>query len=104
MPGSASASARAARAAWNRLHYKADRDPATRMLNPRGIAEYSRALADRLVPLFDQGEVPVVLGGDCSLRAPHPGVPTRGHVSSLALAKSSDPWKAGIGQQAGRSN
>jgi arginase len=43
------------------------RDPATGMLNPQGIASYSVLLADKLGPLLDAGEVPLVLGGDCSI-------------------------------------
>ena len=47
--------------------YDPRRDPETRMLNPRGIAAYTTALADALTPLLDKGEFPVVLGGDCSI-------------------------------------
>ncbi len=47
--------------------YSAELDPETRMLNPRAIADYSRALADALGRVLDRGEFPVVLGGDCSI-------------------------------------
>lgn len=47
--------------------YDARRDPETRLLNPRGLAQYAVALADRLEPLLEAGEFPVVLGGDCSI-------------------------------------
>ena len=50
-----------------RSPYSAELDPETRMLNPRAIAEYSRALADALGGVLDRGEFPVVLGGDCSI-------------------------------------
>jgi arginase len=47
--------------------YDAERDAATLTLNPNGIVSYSRALADALGVVLDQGEFPVVLGGDCSI-------------------------------------
>ena len=37
------------------------------LLNPRGIADYSVALADVVERVIDMGEFPVVLGGDCSI-------------------------------------
>jgi arginase len=37
------------------------------MLNPENIADYAVTLADALEPIFEQGEFPVVLGGDCSI-------------------------------------
>ena len=37
------------------------------LLNPRGIADYSVALADVVERVIDTGEFPVVLGGDCSI-------------------------------------
>jgi arginase len=43
------------------------RDPETKLLNPKGIADYSVALADAVGPAIDVGEFPVVLGGDCSI-------------------------------------
>jgi arginase len=47
--------------------YDDRRDPETRLLNPHGLVQYSIALADRLEPLLETGEFPVVLGGDCSI-------------------------------------
>jgi arginase len=47
--------------------YDPRRDPETRLLNPRGLAQYAVALADRLEPLLEAREFPVVLGGDCSI-------------------------------------
>lgn len=47
--------------------YDPVRDPATGLLNPQGIADYSRTLADALGKVLDRGEFPVVLGGDCSI-------------------------------------
>lgn len=47
--------------------YDDRRDPETLMLNPRGIAAYTPTLADAVGEVLDQGEFPVVLGGDCSI-------------------------------------
>jgi arginase len=47
--------------------YNNRRDPQTKLLNPEGLAHYSVALADSIAPVLDQGEFPVVLGGDCSI-------------------------------------
>ena len=47
--------------------YDNRRDPDTKLLNPRGLAHYSVALADAIEPVLDRGEFPVVLGGDCSI-------------------------------------
>src|SRR3989337_2928037 len=47
--------------------YDPVRDPATNMLNPHGLAEYSPQLADAVGAVIDNGEFPVVLGGDCSI-------------------------------------
>ena len=47
--------------------YDFARDRATQTLNAKGIALYSRALADVVGDVLDRGEFPVVLGGDCSI-------------------------------------
>lgn len=47
--------------------YDDRRDRQTLLLNPRGIADYSAALADAVGRAIDVGEFPVVLGGDCSI-------------------------------------
>jgi arginase len=47
--------------------YDPRRDPDTGMLNPRAIRDYSIKLADAMGSVLDQGEFPVVLGGDCSI-------------------------------------
>ena len=47
--------------------YEPERDPESLLLHPRGIADYSVALADAVGALLDRGELPVVLGGDCSI-------------------------------------
>src|SRR5580658_10761454 len=47
--------------------YSPVRDPRTKILNPQALAGYSSVLADALAALLDEGEFPVVLGGDCSI-------------------------------------
>jgi arginase len=47
--------------------YSPVRDPGTNILNPRALADYSVILANALAAVLDQGEFPVVLGGDCSI-------------------------------------
>ena len=47
--------------------YEPERDAETMLLNPRGIVEYSVALADAVGAVVGRGEFPVVLGGDCSI-------------------------------------
>jgi arginase len=42
-------------------------DAATLMLNPRQIAAYSVQLADAVGRILDDDDVPLVLGGDCSI-------------------------------------
>jgi arginase len=42
-------------------------DTETGMLNPGGLRDYSRRIADAVGPLLDRGEFPIVLGGDCSI-------------------------------------
>ena len=47
--------------------YDDRRDPETQMLNPHGIAAYALALATATADVIDAGNIPVVLGGDCSI-------------------------------------
>ena len=47
--------------------YEPERDQETMLLNPRGIVDYSLALADAVGAVIGRGEFPVVLGGDCSI-------------------------------------
>lgn len=47
--------------------YSAARDPETKVLNPRALNRYSSVLADAVAGVLDNGEFPVVLGGDCSI-------------------------------------
>ena len=47
--------------------YDPVRDTATGVLNPTGIRDYALQLADATGTVLDRGEVPIVLGGDCSI-------------------------------------
>ena len=47
--------------------YSAQRDPETMVMNPQAIREYSPRLADAVGAVLDEGQFPVVLGGDCSI-------------------------------------
>lgn len=47
--------------------YDPRRDPETGSLNPTSLQDYSRDLADVTGDVLDGGEIPVVLGGDCSI-------------------------------------
>jgi Arginase family len=47
--------------------YSSVPDPRTKVMNPQPLHEYSRSLADQVEAILDNGEFPVVLGGDCSL-------------------------------------
>lgn len=47
--------------------YRTDRDPATLTLNAKGISLYSPRLADAIGFVLENGEFPIVLGGDCSI-------------------------------------
>jgi arginase len=47
--------------------YDPIRDTATGLLNPVGLRDYARALADATGEVLDRGELPIVLGGDCSI-------------------------------------
>jgi arginase len=50
-----------------RAAYDPDRDPVSLTLNAAGIAEYSSHLADSVEAILAGGELPLVLGGDCSI-------------------------------------
>lgn len=50
-----------------RAHYEFERDPSSLTLNAAGIAEFSSTLADSVEAILADGELPLVLGGDCSI-------------------------------------
>jgi len=63
------------------------------MLNPENIADYAVTLADALEPIFEQGEFPVVLGGDCSiLLGSLLALRRRGRYGLVFLDGHSDFW------------
>lgn len=47
--------------------YDPRRDPETGLLNPTALRSYSSDLADATGAVLDGGELPIVLGGDCSI-------------------------------------
>jgi len=47
--------------------YDPRRDQATGLLNPAGLRDYARELADATAGVLDAGDIPIVLGGDCSI-------------------------------------
>ena len=47
--------------------YDPRRDTVTGLLNPVGLRDYAKQLADTTGEVLDRGEVPIVLGGDCSI-------------------------------------
>jgi arginase len=47
--------------------YDPRRDAATGLLNPTGLRDYAHALAEATGDVLDVGDVPLVLGGDCSI-------------------------------------
>jgi arginase len=69
----------------------AERDPETKTLNAAAIAGYTRKLADAVGPLLDEGECPVVLGGDCSiLLGPALALRRRGRYGLLFIDGQAD--------------
>ena len=49
------------------LPYDPVRDPDTGILNSRSIRDFSLALAEMTGDVLDRGDIPIVLGGDCSI-------------------------------------
>jgi arginase len=47
--------------------YDGRRDPTTGLLNPTGLRDYAHHLADATGAVLGAAEVPIVLGGDCSI-------------------------------------
>ncbi|MGI5860756.1 MAG: arginase family protein [Myxococcales bacterium] len=47
--------------------YSAERDPDTLTLNAQAIARWTPQLADAVEQVLDRGELPLILGGDCSI-------------------------------------
>jgi arginase len=47
--------------------YRPERDPSTGVLNPEGLRDYAHQLAEATGAVLDGNELPIVLGGDCSI-------------------------------------
>jgi arginase len=47
--------------------YNPRRDPTTGLLNPTALRDYACKLADATGEVLDTGDIPIVLGGDCSI-------------------------------------
>jgi arginase len=47
--------------------YRPGRDPSTGVLNPEGLRDYAHQLAEATGAVLDGNELPIVLGGDCSI-------------------------------------
>jgi arginase len=47
--------------------YDSRRDPDTGVLNPTGLRDYAHLLAAATGEVLDRGDIPIVLGGDCSI-------------------------------------
>ncbi|HKO47184.1 MAG TPA: arginase family protein [Polyangiaceae bacterium] len=70
---------------------QADRDPETKTLNAQAIAGYTYQLADAVGAILDEGEFPVVLGGDCSiLLGPALALRRRGRYGLLFIDGQAD--------------
>lgn len=74
--------------------YDARRDPETKLLNPGAIARYSTALADATSEPLARGEIPIVLGGDCSiLLGPMLALRRRGRFGLLFIDGHTDYYQ-----------
>jgi arginase len=47
--------------------YHARRDPVTGLRNPTALRDYAHRLGDATGAVLDDGDIPIVLGGDCSI-------------------------------------
>src|SRR5262245_1114089 len=74
--------------------YDPRRDPETTMLNPQAIAGYAVALADAISEVFHRSEMPIVLGGDCSiLLGPMLALRRRGRFGLLFIDGHTDYYQ-----------
>ncbi len=75
--------------------YDPRRDPKTHMLNPMSLAAYAQVLAREVWNMVDDGAVPIVLGGDCSiLLGPALALRERGRHGLLFVDGHMDYWDA----------
>ena len=77
--------------------YDPRRDPASHMLNLEGLAAYAQLLGREVWNMVDDGHVPIVLGGDCSiLLGPALALRERGRHGLLFVDGHLDYWDAKI--------
>jgi len=77
--------------------YDPRRDPATKLLNPVGLVAYSQLLAREVWNAVEDGAVPIVLGGDCSiLLGPALALRQRGRHGLLFADGHMDYWDAAL--------
>lgn len=77
--------------------YDPRRDPETKLLNPVGLVAYSQLLAREVWNAVEDGAVPIVLGGDCSiLLGPALALSQRGRHGLLFADGHMDYWDAAL--------
>lgn len=77
--------------------YEPRRDPATKLLNAASLLAYSQLLAREVWNMVEDGAVPIVLGGDCSiLLGPALALRERGRHGLLFADGHMDYWDAAI--------
>lgn len=77
--------------------YDPRRDPATKLLNAASLLAYSQLLACEVWNTMEDGAVPIVLGGDCSiLLGPALALRQRGRHGLLFADGHMDYWDAAI--------
>jgi arginase len=77
--------------------YDPRRDLATHMLNPESLVSYTQLLATEIWDTVEDGEIPIVLGGDCSiLLGPALALRERGRHGLLFVDGHMDYWDAKI--------
>ncbi|WP_119389111.1 arginase family protein [Taklimakanibacter lacteus] len=77
--------------------YDPRRDASTHMLNPAGLVTYTHLLATDVWDAVEDGAVPIVLGGDCSiLLGPALALRERGRHGLLFVDGHMDYWDARI--------
>ncbi|MGE4249815.1 MAG: arginase family protein [Parvibaculaceae bacterium] len=75
--------------------YDPRRDPETHMLNPAGLLTYSQTLAREVWNMLEDKQVPLLLGGDCSiLLGPALALRERGRHGLLFVDGHMDYWDA----------
>lgn len=75
--------------------YDPRRDPQTHMLNPQGLVTYTQALAREVWNMLEDKQVPLILGGDCSiLLGPALALKERGRYGLLFVDGHMDYWDA----------